>query len=234
MDIQPLVLWSDETLLVVNKPPGLRTIPDGYDPSLPHLSGMLGTAFGRVWVVHRLDKDTSGVILFARSAEAHRVLNTQFEQRKIQKEYHVIVAGIPDWEEMQISLPLRVDGDRKHRTVIDHQAGKPAETTARVLRQAALFAVIAALPHTGYTHQIRAHLAAVGFPVLADPLYRSLKPETLTFRHALQAAPQIIQRIALHAFQIQFAHPVSAQPLTFQAPYAEDFQHALDVLEANL
>lgn len=230
MDLQ--VLWEDEHLTAVNKPPGLRTIPDGYDRSLPHLAGLLEARLGRVWVVHRLDKDTSGVILFARSAEAHQALNRQFEKRETRKEYHAIVVGKPEWNEITISLPLRVDGDRKHRTVIDHQGGKPAETEARVLQAFSGLALLAALPHTGYTHQIRAHLAAFGLPILADPLYKSLKPETQAFRGALEAAKKLpIQRTALHAYQIRFSHPLTAEMVTIQAPYPPDFTDALEQLK---
>lgn len=230
MDIQSLILYQDETLLAVNKPPGLRSIPDGYDTSLPFLSGLLQQQFGRLWVVHRLDKDTSGVMVFARSAEAHRDVGLQFEHRETRKEYHAIVAGILDWEETSISLPLHVDGDRKHRTVIDHQSGKPAQTDVRLLQQSGPFALVAALPHTGYTHQIRAHLAAIGLPILSDPLYRSLKPVSVAQDQAFQAAAQLIRRTALHAFQIRFTHPVNGQPVTIQAPYSQDFQQALDAL----
>jgi len=233
IDIQPLILWSDEALIAVNKPPGLRTIPDGYDPSLPCLSVLLQPAFGRVWVVHRLDKDTSGAILFARTADAHRSLSMQFERREASKEYHAIVAGMPEWEDSLVSLPLRVDGDRKHRTVIDHQSGKPAETALRVLRQMGPFALIAASPHTGYTHQIRAHLAAIGLPILSDPLYRSLKPQTEALQQAARIAPRLIQRTALHSHQIVIAHPHTTQSFSIQAPYAADFQQALVTLQSD-
>lgn len=225
------VLYSDESLLVVIKPSGLRVIPDGYDPSLPYLSGMLQEQFGRVWVAHRLDKDTSGVILFARSPEAHRALNTQFERRETHKEYHAIVIGEPEWKDALIDLPLHVDGDRRHRTTIDHQYGKAAETEVRVLQLLKQFALVAALPRTGYTHQIRAHLAAVDYPILADPLYQSLKPETQTSKIASQVAAGLpIHRAALHAYQITFTHPITGQPLTLQASYPEDFAKTLSAL----
>lgn len=225
------ILWEDASLVAVNKPAGLRTIPDGYDRTLPYLGGLLEARYGKVWTVHRLDKDTSGVILFARSAEAHRALNEQFEQRKTHKEYHTIVVGEPEWNEITISLPLRVDGDRKHRTVIDHQSGKPAETDARVLQNLPGLTLLAALPHSGYTHQIRAHLAAIGLPLLADPLYKSLKPETEAMRSAREMARRLpIQRTALHAYQITFQHPVSGETLVISAPYPADFASTIETL----
>ncbi len=227
------VLWGDDSLLVINKPSGLRTIPDGYNPSLPHLNGLLQAAYGRVWVVHRLDKETSGIILFARSAEAHRLLNQQFEERKIKKEYHAIVIGMPEWETLAIALPLTVDGDRKHRTVVNHQAGKPAATDTGVLQRLGVFTLLAALPHTGYTHQIRAHLAAVSLPILNDPLYKSLEPETQAQIQARQQTSALpIRRLALHAYQITFTHPVIGQTMTVQAPYPEDFDETVAVLKS--
>ena len=231
MDIRELLLYTDDALVVVNKPPGLRVIPDGYNPDLPHLSGLLQSALGRVWVVHRLDKETSGVILFARDAEAHRELNRQFEKREVHKAYHAICVGMPEWQATVIALPLRMDGDRRHRTLIDHQAGKPAETSVEVIQPLGVFTLLKALPHSGYTHQIRAHLAAVDLPILADPLYRSLQPETQTGQQASRIAGNLpIQRSALHANTITFTHPASREEVHFDAPYPADFAESIRVL----
>ena len=166
-----LVLYLDNHLLVVAKPAGLPTLVDGYHPEAPYLVGVLKATYGRLWVVHRLDRETSGVIVFARTAAAHRPLNTQFEQRQALKPYHALVQGLPAWDSQNIHLPLRPDGDRRHRTVVDPQHGKPAETGLRVLERFDRCALLQAVPHTGRTHQIRAHLAALGHPIAADPLY---------------------------------------------------------------
>jgi 23S rRNA-/tRNA-specific pseudouridylate synthase len=90
-----LILWIDAALVVVNKPAGMLTLPDGYNPGIPHLRGILEPLLGRLWIVHRLDKETSGVIVLARSTEAHRHLNTQFQENQIAKAYHVLVTGHP-------------------------------------------------------------------------------------------------------------------------------------------
>lgn len=220
-----LVLYLDEALLVVNKPAGLPTLVDGFHPQAPYLAALLGDVYGRIWVVHRLDKDTSGVIVFARTAQAHRDLNTQFEQRRASKVYHALVIDQPDWDEKCVDLPLRPDGDRRHRTIIDEQAGKPAITKLRVLEGFGAFTLVEAIPLTGRTHQIRAHLAACGHPLAADRLYRRTidVPESA-------AGPEPIKRLGLHARSLSLFHPINGQVQHFEAPYPQDFSDALEQL----
>ncbi len=209
------ILFSDEQLLAVDKPAGLPTLPDGYDKSAPCLVNLLKQQVGRVWVVHRLDKDTSGVILLARSAAVHRALNIAFDSRAVAKIYHAIVIGVPSWGEDLIDLPLRPDGDRRHRTVIDRQRGKPAVTRLRVIERFGQLTLIEARPETGRTHQIRAHLAAIDLPLAGDALYNS------------KDAPALIARTALHACTIELEHPVTHQLLHVEAPHPPDFTQAL-------
>src|SRR5512136_520643 len=99
------ILYIDDVLLVIDKPAGLPSLPDGYNPATPHVRSLLEPIFGRVWFVHRLDRDTSGVLLLARSAAAHRILNTQFDQRQVKKVYHALVYGSPDWVAKTVDLP---------------------------------------------------------------------------------------------------------------------------------
>ncbi len=234
-----MLLWSDPALLVVNKPAGLPVLPDGYQPDAPYLVSILKQAYQPLWVVHRLDRDTSGVMIFARSAEAHRSLNTQFEKRQASKLYHALVNGEPNWEAQTVDLPLRPDGDRRHRTVIDHQRGKPALTELHVLERFRRYALIEAAPQTGRTHQIRAHLAALGYPLVADALYgggkglylSDLQPEDPASQPGASSSP-ILGRSGLHAWALAFQHPVRGERLSFQAPYPEDFGAALQQLRA--
>lgn len=221
-----LALYLDEALLVVNKPAGLPTLVDGYQRDAPYLAGQLNEVYGRVWVVHRLDKDTSGVIVFARTAQAHRELNNQFEQRQASKVYHALVIGQPEWDEKAVDLPLRPNGDRRHRTVIDPQRGKQASTALRILERFEGYALVEATPRTGRTHQIRAHLAAVGHPLIADELYRGpgrVEP-------GATVNPTVIDRLGLHARSLALIHPLSGQPQHFEAPYPQDFAGALEKL----
>ena len=217
-DSSPIpVLYIDDHLLVVAKPAGLPTLVDGYHPEAPFLVGILKETYPALWVVHRLDRQTSGVIVFARTAAAHRSLNTQFEQRQATKTYHALVHGSPAWDTQTVHLPLRPDGDRRHRTVVDPQDGKPAETDLLVLERFERFALLQATPHTGRTHQIRAHLAALGHPIVSDPLYGGAE---------LPALP----RLGLHACSLKLLHPVSAEELEFTAPYPQDMERAIDSL----
>jgi len=218
------ILYQDEALLVVNKPAGLSTLPDGYNPTLPHIKSMLEQQAGRLWVVHRLDKDTSGVLLLARTAEAHRSLNTQFEKHLVSKLYHALVIGDPEWQQKTIYLPLRPNGDRHHRTVVDQVKGKPAVTHLRLLERLGKYCLVEAVPETGRTHQIRAHLAAMGLSIVGDKLYADrqsgspLKMESQP-QGDIDFAPKLIEGMGLHALSLEISHPLSGQRLKFDAPY---------------
>ncbi len=212
-----LALYADQDILVVNKPADLPTLVDGYRPEAPYLLGLLKAEYGELWVVHRLDRQTSGVIVFARSAAAHRTLNIQFEKRKVEKVYHALVQGSPAWEAKNVNLPLRANGDRRHRSTVDAIRGKPCSTELRLLERYADHALLEAIPHTGRTHQIRAHLAALGHPIVGDHLYGGKSLEGLT-------------RLGLHASRLKFCHPVSGVEVEFRAPMPDDLTHALKTL----
>jgi tRNA pseudouridine32 synthase / 23S rRNA pseudouridine746 synthase len=215
------ILYSDANILAVSKPAGLLTIPDGYHPELACAVQLLRDSQGQLLVVHRLDKETSGVLLFARNAQTHKFLNEQFQDRQVQKIYRAIIAGSPDWDWQEIELPLKVDGDRKHRTRVNLAGSKPAQTEIRVIARSTGYSFVEARPHSGYTHQIRAHLSAVGFPIVSDPLYDK---QSMDHSH-------IISRLGLHAYQISFLLPNSTTPLSINAPYPYDFQAALSKLD---
>lgn len=219
------VVLEDEDVLIVDKPSGLRTIPDGYQPLLPCLAKQLREDFGNIYVVHRLDKETSGVILFAKNAKAHRILNIQFKNRQVEKSYHAICAGYPEWKSITADFPLKVNGDRRHRTTIDFNNGKPAQSEFSILFSEGHYHLVSILPHNGYTHIIRAHAAALAVPLVSDKLYRhSAVSESIQIRF------DVIPRVALHAFRLQFIHPTFNQPVSVKADYPPDFQRACELL----
>ena len=194
------IIHIDDDILVINKPAGLPVLPDGWNKDAPYLVKILEDEYGKVFIVHRLDKITSGVMVFARTAESHRALNIQFENREVDKVYHAIVEGEPNWNEKIAKFPLRPNVGKKHRTAVDNKNGKPSETRFRVLkryqaspeqsrRKAAL---VEAKPMTGRTHQIRVHAYALGHPLLGDILYNGLETN-------------IITRPALHAYSIDIS-----------------------------
>jgi tRNA pseudouridine32 synthase/23S rRNA pseudouridine746 synthase len=218
------ILFADDTLLVIDKPAGLLTLPDGYDPAAPYVRCLLEPHFGRVWIVHRLDRGTSGVLLVARTAQAHRALNRQFDLRQVAKVYHALVIGDPVWDSKTVDLPLRANVGHKHRTAVDPGRGKPAVTRLRVLERFPACALVEACPETGRTHQIRTHLAAMGYPLVGDALYGS---------HQEADDPPVMPRLGLHARQLTFEHPIFRSTMSFDAPYPEDFSRALVNLRRN-
>ncbi len=168
MSTQPKlpVLFEDESMLAVNKPAGLLSIPDGYIPDAPDLLTALQPSFGDLWIVHRLIAKPAAWSCWHERKSA-RALNSQFENRQVSKIYHALVNGNPVWTERSISAPLRVDADRYHRTLIDQEAGKPAETSFKVLerfgRQFKRYTLVEArrsLPHASNSRT----LTALGVP----------------------------------------------------------------------
>lgn len=210
----PSILFEDDDLLVIIKPAGLLSIPDGYNPELPWLQQVLEPLYGQLWMVHRLDKDTSGVIVLARNADAHRRLNEAFRNREVKKTYHGLAWPVPQWTELVMDQPLKVNADRRHRTRVDLAEGKPAWTKCVVLDKGSGTARLSITIKTGLTHQIRAHLREQGMILLGESLYNAGLPEP-----SIQAP-----RVMLHAKEISFQHPTTHQTMKFSAPYPEDFR----------
>lgn len=211
------VIYQDQHILVLNKPAGIPVLPDGWEKDSPYLVKMLEEEFGKMWIIHRLDKITSGVMVFARDAESHRALNMQFENHEVEKVYHAIVEGNPTWEERTAKHPLRVNVGHKHRTAVDDRNGKPSETRFRLRELYQAAALVEAMPKTGRTHQVRVHAKAVGHPLVGDVLYGA-------------AESNIIARPALHALSLTLTHPNTHERLTFKAEYPQDFATALKLL----
>jgi tRNA pseudouridine32 synthase / 23S rRNA pseudouridine746 synthase len=214
------ILFQDQHLIVIDKPAGLSVLPDGWEKDSEYLVKMLEEQDGKVFIVHRLDKITSGVMVFARDAETHRALNIQFEIHDAQKTYHAIVEGNPKWEEKVAKYPLRANVGHKHRTMVDNKNGKPSETRFRVIKRYQEAALVEAKPMTGRTHQIRVHAYALGHPLVEDFLYGA------TDMYG-------IPRPMLHAQTLSFIHPATKDRVKFSAPHPAEFEEALKIIGAD-
>lgn len=214
------ILHSDESILVVNKPANLSVLPEGWDRDAKYLVQLLEEQYEKVWVVHRIDKITSGIIVFALNAESHRSLNIQFEKHQVEKKYHALLNGVPKWDEKTTKFPLRVNVGHKHRTMVDDRNGVNAETKFKVEERYQASTLVEAMPMTGRTHQIRVHAYALGYPLVGDVLYSA--PES-----------KVIARPALHAFSLMFSHPVTNERVLFQAEYPDDFRKAVSLLRSK-
>lgn len=211
------VLAETAAWLAVDKPAGVAVIPARGEPFADSLRARLEATRGEpLWVVHRLDRETSGVVLFARTAEAHRTLSLAFERREIAKEYRAFADGSPEPARGTIDVALHDARRGRSRPARPGEPGaKPATTAYRTLRSfgRGRFAELALEPATGRHHQLRVHLRSLGTPILFDPVYGREIPE-------LAAAPA--HRLALHAARLAFADPVDGTARTVEAPLAPD------------
>lgn len=232
------ILWQDDALLVLDKPAGMSVHPGAgrrggtLAAALLHAAaGRLSTVGGpdRPGIVHRLDKDTSGVIVVARTDAAHRALARQFHDRTVEKTYLALVAGRPP-DAGEVALPIGRDPrDRKRMAPVE--GGRPARTRFRVVERFRRHALLEVRPETGRTHQIRVHLKAIGAPLVADATYGRKGPFTARDAGAPgdPAAP-LLARHALHAARLAFDHPETGARLAFEAPLPDDLARALDAL----
>jgi RluA family pseudouridine synthase len=231
------ILFEDDAVLAINKPAGLLVLPDRYDHDLLNLYDLLKETFGTIFVVHRIDRETSGVVLFAKTAEAHAQLNTAFEQRQVEKKYRAIVAGTPHTNSACIDLPIIEDEHGVRKMKIDTKKGKEARTDYTMMERFDGYALVEARPHTGRTHQIRVHLSAIGLPILADPLYgdgRGFFLSTIKRNYQGKEEEQpLLRRTALHAFSLSFIHPVTRENILIEAPLPKDMEAVLKALRKH-
>lgn len=229
------VVYLDDHIAVLNKSSGLLVAADRWDPDARRLDTLATAELckegERLFAVHRIDKDTSGLVIYARTEEAHRTLSMAFENREVAKTYHALVYGRPQWDETEVDIPLRADGDVRHRTVKDKNDGKRAVTKFRNIGSAGPFSWVEAKPITGRTHQIRVHLALSGITIVCDPLYGNPDPLYLSkikrkwHGDEFEERP-LLDRLGLHAWKLALAHPATGEPMEFVAPYQRDLDSA--------
>jgi 23S rRNA pseudouridine1911/1915/1917 synthase len=246
------ILFEDDAMVAINKPQGMVV-----HPAKGHWSGTLTSALAhhfqqlsdaggptRPGIVHRLDRETSGVILIAKTNEVHFKLCAQFEAREVRKSYVAIVSGSLDRDRDRITHSIGHHPYQREKMAIrnHHPSAKPAETLFEVVKRFPGYALLNVYPKTGRTHQIRVHLSHIGCPVLCDRLYAGHSQITrgqLQRRSALGLPPReidaevLLERQALHAACIEFAHPKTGNPLSISAPLPADIQRVLAALESQ-
>ncbi len=234
-DIQ--IIYEDEDLIAVNKPSGLLSIPDRFDAELPSLRTILKQKYPDLFVIHRIDRDTSGLILFAKNSEAHKYFSQLFESRNVIKKYLAIVHGKMQDDKGSFDQPIGEHHQVKGKMAVT-RGGKPALTHYEVLEGFQSYSLLLLKIETGRTHQIRVHLQNAGHPVLCDALYGSAEPLLLSsikkkkFKLSKDAESEqpIMNRLALHAASLEFQLKSGTQ-LALEAPLFKDMLATLKQLE---
>jgi RluA family pseudouridine synthase len=203
------VIFENENYIAVNKISGISVGADRYDESTDRLDKLLeqDLKIPKIFTVHRIDKETSGLVVFAKNKETHRELSIAFENRQIAKRYIAIVHGRPPWKETICDLPLIPNGNKKHMTIVDKYQGKESSTRFIFLDGIARYSVLEVQPLTGRIHQIRIHASSMGHPVVCDALYGKESPVKLSsFKRGWRGDPfeekPLLSRLGLHALEI--------------------------------
>ncbi len=201
-----VLLHKDKDLLVIEKPSGLLSVPGKANHHKDSLETRLRAIFPETLLVHRLDLPTSGVMVFARNAQAQRHLGLQFEKRQTQKTYKARVQGTVSGDSGHINLPLIADWPNRPRQKVCFESGKPSQTDWEVIDRESGATRLKLFPRTGRSHQLRVHCQAIGHPILGDRFYAD--------EEALSAA----DRLQLHAETLRFRHPSGGEWVTFESP----------------
>lgn len=202
------IIYQDQRIVVLNKQTGLLSVPGIGPEKKDCLAKRVNAQVPGARIVHRLDRDTSGVIIMALDAEAHRELSRQFQDREVKKTYIAVVNGLVELDQGEINLPMRKDMESgsKPLQIIDHEQGRSAVTNYRVLNRETDRTRLELKPITGRSHQLRLHLKTIGHPILGDDLYAPPEVQAMA------------ERLLLHAEMLWVVHPGTAEPMTFEVP----------------
>lgn len=231
------IITQNEHFIAVNKPAGLLSIPDREGKELS-LKQMLQHQYGQIFTVHRLDRETSGIIVFAKNAETHKFLSQAFEERTVEKYYTGIVNGILSEKTKTIEAPIMEHPGKKGLMIV-HKKGKPAVTDYEVLEEFGKFSLVQFRIHTGRTHQIRVHMQYTGHPIVCDELYGDGIPVRVSFfkrnyklsKNEEEEKP-ILSRTGLHAQRLFFTD-MSGNQFDLEAPMPKDMRALLQQLRKN-
>ncbi len=239
------IVHEDDHLLVLDKPAGLVVHPGAgvqtgtlVHALLHHAPGIGAVGGeGRPGIVHRLDRDTTGLMVVAKTEAAYLALVEALRERTVRRTYHALVWGDPGPAEGVIDLPIGRDPRLRTRMAVVRGGGRPARTRWRVLERFGSATRLELELESGRTHQIRVHLAALKHPVLGDPTYGGRLRKTLSLRPAerslADALLRVMTRQALHAVRLALPHPVTGESLAFESPIPDDLAHALELLRAH-
>lgn len=224
------ICYEDNDMLVCNKPSGLLSIPDRINKNLPSMQMLLKQKYEDIYVVHRLDKETSGCIVFAKNKETHQYLSSQFEHRKVQKIYHAILQGTPALVEGTIAQSIVAHKSVAGKMTIDNKKGKTAISHYKLLEKFGKYSLVSFHIETGRTHQIRVHSAFIGHPIICDALYGNGEP---VFIHDIKkmgvqhfAERPLVKRIALHAYSLHLENS-KGEAINVSAMYEKDMNAML-------
>ena len=229
------IIYEDKHIIAANKSPGISVGQDRWDEAKERLDKLIEKDLNipKIFTVHRIDKETSGIIVFAKDRENHKILSLAFERREVIKKYIAIVHGRPSWKETACDFSLVPNGNKKHMTIIDKFKGKKSLTRFICIISAGNYSVLEAFPETGRIHQIRVHAAAIGHPVVCDSLYGKENPVKLSsFKSSYRGDPHeekpLLSRLGLHAYEVTL--PAGQ---TFTAPLAKDMSSLIKQMEKH-
>lgn len=229
------IIYQDEDFIAINKPSGMLTIPDRMGNL--SLKNYLQDSFGEIFTVHRLDKDTSGIVVFAKTEKTHKQLSQLFEGREVEKYYQGLVIGKPADTEGTIDAPIMEHPVTKG-LMVTNKKGKPSQTDFKVLETFRFFSWLQFQIHTGRTHQIRVHMKHLGHAIVCDELYGDGKPVFLSSlkkkfnlsKNEEEEKP-MLNRLALHSFQLKFT--LNNKEFDLEAPLSKDLRACLQQLRKN-
>ena len=232
------IIFENEQFVAVNKPAGMLSIPDRTQSEVS-LKDILIEKYGSIFTVHRLDKETSGIILFAKDEATHKFLSKAFEERSVEKYYMGLVYGVPSQKSGTIDGPIMEHSVQKGLMIV-HTKGKPSVTDYEVQESYGKYSLVKFRIHTGRTHQIRVHSKNIGNPIACDPLYGDGKPILLSSikkkyklsKHDEEERP-ILNRVALHSFQLKFTD-AEGNAFDLNAELPKDIRALIQQLKKNM